>query len=83
MEKGGPQKQRAVDVYKRQEYDCLHDEGVLYGERLREAGANVEISETRGTIHGYDCAINTKIAAENIEKRILFLRKGFGGGPPA
>lgn len=65
------------------EYDCLHDEGVLYGERLREAGANVEISETRGTIHGYDCAINTKIAAENIEKRILFLRKGFGGGPLA
>lgn len=63
------------------EYDCLHDEGVLYGERLREAGANVEQNETRGTIHGYDCAINTQIAVENIEKRILFLQKGFGSSP--
>ncbi len=59
------------------EVDCLHDEGVLYGEKLREAGANVEINETKGTIHGYDCALHTKIAISNIEKRILFLRKGF------
>lgn len=59
------------------EYDCLHDEGVLYGEKLREAGAKVELNETKGTIHGYDCALHTKIATDNIEKRILFLRKGF------
>lgn len=61
------------------EYDCLHDEGIMYGKRLREAGANVEINETKGTIHGYDSAINTKIAVNNIEKRILFLKKGFNG----
>lgn len=61
------------------EYDCLHDEGVLYGEKLREAGANVEINETRGTIHGYDAALNAQIAIRHIEKRILFLKKGFGG----
>jgi len=59
------------------EYDCLHDEGILYGKKLREAGANVEINETKGTIHGYDSALNTQIAACNIEKRILFLEKGF------
>lgn len=63
------------------EYDCLHDEGIIYGKKLREAGANVEINETRGTIHGYDSAINTKIAIHNIKKRILFLRRGFNGGP--
>ena len=61
------------------EYDCLHDEGIIYGKRLREAGANVEINETIGTIHGYDSALNTKIAMSNIEKRILFLKKGFNG----
>ncbi|MBP3477531.1 MAG: alpha/beta hydrolase [Lachnospiraceae bacterium] len=61
------------------EYDCLHDEGIIYGKRLREAGANVEINETRGTIHGYDSALNTKIAISNIEKRIFFLKKGFNG----
>lgn len=59
------------------EYDCLHDEGILYGKKLKEAGANVEINDTVGTIHGYDCALNTKIAINNIKKRILFLKKGF------
>jgi len=59
------------------EFDCLHDEGILYGETLREAGAKVTINETRGTIHGYDSAFHTKIAMENLEKRILFLKKGF------
>ncbi len=62
------------------EYDCLHDEGILYGKRLREAGADVTINETRGTVHGYDSALRTKIAAENINKRILFLKKRFYGG---
>lgn len=61
------------------EYDCLRDEGILYGKRLQKAGANVEINETRGTIHGYDAALNTQIAIHNIEKRILFLKKGFRG----
>ncbi len=59
------------------EYDCLRDEGILYGKRLQEAGANVEINETKGTIHGYDSALKTKIAVRNIKKRILFLKKGF------
>ena len=61
------------------EYDCLHDEGILYGKRLSRSGAKVEINETIGTIHGYDSAIHTKIAMRNIEKRVLFLKKGFGG----
>jgi len=60
------------------EYDCLHDEGILYGKRLREAGAKVEIHETKGTIHGYDSALNTRIAIRNIKRRVMFLRKGFG-----
>ncbi len=59
------------------EYDCLHDEGILYGKKLQEAGAKVEINETIGTIHGYDVALNTQIAISNIKKRVLFLRKGF------
>lgn len=60
------------------EYDCLHDEGILYAEKLRKAGASVELNETRGTIHGYDCALNTKIAARNVERRVLFLQRGLG-----
>jgi len=63
------------------EIDCLHDESILYREKLREAGANVEINGTRETIHGYDFAINSRIARRNIEKRISFLKQGFYGSP--
>lgn len=59
------------------ELDCLHDEGILYGEKLRKAGANVEINETSGTIHGYDSALNVPTTIRNIERRILFLKNGF------
>lgn len=59
------------------EYDCLHDEGVLYAEKLRNAGAAVTLNETKGTIHGYDSAFDTRIAQDNLEKRVLFLKKGF------
>lgn len=61
------------------EFDCLHDEGVQYGEKLREAGATVEINETNGTIHGYEVALHSQIVNRNVEKRILFLKKGFHG----
>ncbi len=61
------------------EYDCLHDEGLIYGRKLKEAGASVQINETQGTIHGYDSAISTQIAIRNIEKRISFLKRGFYG----
>lgn len=59
------------------ELDCLHDEGVIYAQKLRTAGARVELNETRGTIHGYDCALNSRLAAESIKKRVLFLKRGF------
>lgn len=55
-------------------------EGILYGKRLREAGADVTINETRGTVHGYDSALNTRIAIRNSKKRIRFLLRAFYGG---
>ena len=59
------------------EYDCLRDEGLLYGEKLRQAGARVRVNETKGTIHGYDSAITSNIAVRSILARIQFLREGF------
>lgn len=61
------------------EFDCLHDEGVQYGEKLRDAGAKVEINETKGTIHGYEAALHSQIVSRNVEKRIQFLKKAFYG----
>ena len=61
------------------QFDCLHDEGILYGEKLRGAGANVEINDTKGTFHGYDSAIDAHIVQDQIAKRVAFLKKGFCG----
>ena len=60
------------------EFDILHDEGILYAKKLEAAGASVEVNETAGTFHGYDIAVNSKIARKNIEKRFVFLKKAFG-----
>ena len=47
---------------------------------MKEAGVDVEINETKGTFHGYDAAIDTKIVKQQISRRISFLRKGFEKG---
>ena len=59
------------------EFDCLHDEGQAYAEKLKQAGVNVEINETEGTFHGYDAAIDTQIVKQQIDRRISFLRSGY------
>ena len=59
------------------EFDCLHDEGILYALRLREAGANVEINDTKGTFHGYDMALDTQIVTDAVIKRLSFLTRNF------
>lgn len=57
------------------QYDCIHDEGVLYAEKLKRAGVKVILNETQGTIHGYDSAWFSDIAKENIERRVEFLKQ--------
>lgn len=57
------------------EFDILHDEGVQYAEKLQKAGVKVELNQTKGTFHGYDCAINASVTKENIQKRIAFMKR--------
>lgn len=56
------------------EFDCLHDEGINYAEAMKNAGVNVKINETYGTIHGFDMASNSKIVLGSIKKRTEFLK---------
>ena len=59
------------------EFDCLHDDGILYAEKLRAAGIEVTLNETKGTMHGFDImqkAETTKIA---LKARIEFMKRYF------
>lgn len=59
------------------EFDCLHDDGILYSEKLRSAGIDVTLNETKGTMHGFDImqkAATTKMA---LAERIRFMKKWY------
>ena len=57
------------------EFDCLHDEGLLYAQRLKQYGGYVTLYETKDTIHGYDFCLNSPITQQSIRCRIHFLKK--------
>lgn len=54
------------------EYDCLHDDGILYAKKLSSNGIDVILNETKRTIHGYDSALEAQVSKNNIEKRVNF-----------
>ncbi len=59
------------------EFDCLHDDGILYAEKLREAGAEVTLNETKGTMHGFDVVQNADTTKAALSARIEFMKKYF------
>ena len=56
------------------QYDCLHDEGVLYAKKLEAAGVQVCLNETLGTVHGYD-STPCEITDESIARRVAFIKQ--------
>lgn len=59
------------------EFDCLHDDGILYAELLKKEGTEVELFETKGTMHGYDIALKSPMALEAVKKRTDFMKRVF------
>lgn len=57
------------------EFDCLRDEALELAKKLKTAGINLTINETKGTMHGYD-QVDCQISIDNINKRINWLIKG-------
>ena len=61
------------------EFDCLHDDGILYAEKLREAGVTVTLNETKGTMHGFDIVEKAPTTIAAVKARIEFMKKIFDG----
>ena len=59
------------------EFDCLHDDGILYAKLLRAEGIEVELHETRGTIHGFDTMLKAPTTQEMVRKRIAYMKRMF------
>ena len=62
------------------EFDCLHDDGILYAGLLRNAGIEVVLNETKGTMHGYDIVQRSPVTKASLEARIHFMKEYFGKG---
>ena len=59
------------------EFDCLHDDGVLYAALLREAGIEVEYHEVKGAMHGFDTVFNAPTTQRMLAKRIAYIKRMF------
>ena len=59
------------------EFDCLHDDGVLYAHLLRACGIPVEFHEAKGTMHGFDTVFNAPTSQAMLKKRIAYIRQMF------
>lgn len=59
------------------EFDCLHDDGILYAEKLRGAGIEAVVNETRGTMHGFDIVQRAKTTQKALAERIVYMKNRF------
>lgn len=61
------------------EFDPLRDEGIGYAKKLQSNGVEVELNETKRTIHGYDLIVaKSDISQAAIGRRLQFLKSIFG-----
>lgn len=59
------------------EFDCLHDDGVLYAKLLRDNGIPVEFHESKGTMHGFDTVFKAHTSQAMLKKRTAYIRRMF------
>ncbi len=59
------------------EFDCLHDDGILYAKLLKDDGVEVNLNETKGTMHGFDIKQNAPTTKNALKERIKFMKDKF------
>ena len=57
------------------EYDALHDEGIIIASELKALGTDTALSETEGTLHGYDFLWKKPYVRKMISRRIEWLEE--------
>ena len=57
------------------EFDCLHDEGIEFAERLRSEGIPVEVHDINGACHGYESAVKSSIVEKCMKRRLIWIKK--------
>jgi len=61
------------------EFDCLHDEGLQYGEKLKARGIETRLVETKGTIHGFEFNYKSPYTQSIVDQRIAYFSEKFEG----
>ncbi|MBR2974257.1 MAG: alpha/beta hydrolase [Clostridia bacterium] len=59
------------------QFDCLHDDGVLYASLLQQAGIEVVLNQTQGTMHGFDIKQGAPTTQQALQDRVAFIRRYF------
>ena len=59
------------------EFDCLHDDGVLYAKLLQAGGIPVEFHEVKGTMHGFDTVFKAPTSQAMLKKRTDYIQRMF------
>lgn len=57
------------------EFDCLHDDGVLYAQLLCGVGIPAELHEVAGAMHGFDTVVKAPTTQRMLSCRVAYLRK--------
>lgn len=59
------------------EFDCLRDEGLDYGARLKKGGSLVDSHQVMGGFHGFDMVTDKPMVKEALELRVKALKNAF------
>lgn len=54
------------------EFDCLRDEGIAFGEKLKENAVNVKVIKVAGACHGFEVATDSSITRKAMDRRVEF-----------
>lgn len=57
------------------QFDCLHDQGIIFANKIKNDTRNIILNDTLKTMHGYDIKISSPISKENVKKRIENIKK--------